>query len=118
VSESAYYLWVEEKPWHRHERGWGEADKGPKNVLMPLQSKTIDDATREAVAWLDNYALQENVYLDLKHAIIYRFEINVTMLYEKDKDRRHIEIATNRKKEELKKAEAEVARLKKELGEG
>lgn len=116
MSDPAFYLWVEEKPWHRNEH-WRERKEIFKE-LVPLKSKTIEEARSEAIEWLDHYSLQERVYLDLKHAIIYSFQMNITMLYEKDKALRQSAITKKRKQDELKKAEAEVARLKQELLEG
>jgi hypothetical protein len=93
----------------------------PGQWMTGLNAKTLDEARAEALRKLDYHDLTRttaNIGLSIKHAIIYEFKENVVGLYEKDKGKRQGEILLKQKQAELKKAEADVARLRQELGEG
>lgn len=122
MSDPAFYLWVEEtRPRERYHSMMGYDEQPPGQWMTGLNAKTLDEARAEALTKLDYHDLTRttaNFGLTIKHAIIYEFKENVVGLYEKDKGKRQSGIMLKQKQAELKKAEADVARLKKEIEEG
>lgn len=102
-------------------RTWGDEKPRAFTWMVPLDVKDMMDARAKAISKLDTHDLtrtSENEDYQIRHAIIYEFKENVVGMYTNNKALRQAAIEKKRKEEELKRAEAEVARLKKELGEG
>lgn len=114
-----YYLWVKERATSGEKyhpmMGYEEPKMG-RERMVPLQGKTVEEARAESIRKLD--AFDGEGGFNLHMAVVYAFQENVTFIFEEDKGTRQAARASRIKKAELIRAEAEVARLKQELGEG
>lgn len=114
----AYYLW-----WKQLQQDWKGDQRSQREFVVPLDAADLLDARKKAVERLDtleqtNEQEHQEFSIKIHMAIVYEFKENVTDFFEKDKYARQTDRANRIKREELKRAEAEVERLKKELGEG
>ncbi len=89
-----------------------------RSLIIPLQSIGISEARVEGIRKLDEEDISRDIDrypYEIDKAMIYRLELDITKEYETDKYKRQSQIEKQKKLEELKKMEAEVDKLKKEL---
>lgn len=100
---TAYYLWVKQ-------RGVGcDYTIGCGEKTTPLKATTIEEARKEALAFLDDHSSEE---LEVEHAIIYTFTENVTFLYESERKKRQAERHEELRQAEIRKLEDRLKSLK------
>lgn len=115
-----FFLWVKERTEGGYTPMMGHRGRDQKEWIQSLNAKDIVGARTEALLYLDTRDLdrnRDNEDFQIVDAAIFLLQQNIHSLYNVERYKRQADIERKRKMEELENAEAEVERLKKELGE-